>query len=201
MKGATVQEIGPIVRLQVQRSSLKVGEPRHRRYDPAAIVAVPALRLTTAGAVGEPAGEPDIVDVHNADHPQSKQRAGVNGLSVGFTGHYAAMQERFGDRPAEGIAGENLIVESGRQWTEDDLAPGLLIRTAAGDEIPLVRILIAAPCVEFTRWAMQFPAEARPDRTVTESLQFLGDGMRGFYFAYDGAPVSIAPGDRLFIAA
>lgn len=196
-----MREIGPIVLLQVQQSSLKVGEAPRKRYDPAAIVVVPALRLTPAGAVGETGDGAPIVDVHNADHPHSKQRAGLNGLSVGFTGHYAAMRERFGDRLTDGIAGENLIVASDRQWSEDELAPGLVVVTAAGEEVPLVRVIVAAPCVEFTRWAMQFPADARPDRTVTEGVQFLDQGMRGFYLAYDGAPVTIAPGDRLFVAA
>lgn len=58
---------------------------------------------------------------------------------------------------------------------------------------------MAVPCVEFTRWAMRYPEDARPDLTVTENVRFLDDGMRGFYAAYDGQPVTVALGDRVFV--
>jgi hypothetical protein len=44
---------------------------------------------------------------------------------------------------------------------------------------------------------MRFPDDARPDLTVTENVRFLDHGMRGFYAAYDGEPVTIALGDRV----
>ena len=195
-----MREIGPIVRLQVQRSSLKVGEAPRRRYDPAPLLAVPALRLEPTGAIGLPATDEPVLDVHNSDHPTTRQRQGLNALSVGFTTHYQALRERFGEHLTDGVAGENILVDSDRQWTAAELAPGLVIATASGERVPLARVIVAAPCVEFTRWSLRFPDDARPDRTVTTGLQFLDAGQRGFYAAYDGVPVTLALGDRLLIA-
>ena len=43
--------IGTVVRLQVQESSLKVGD-KPRRYDPAPIRSVPAISLDPTGVIG-----------------------------------------------------------------------------------------------------------------------------------------------------
>jgi hypothetical protein len=43
--------------------------------------------------------------------------------------------------------------------------------------------------VEFARFAMQYPPEAKPDRTVSEAVKFLNHGMRGYYARLAG-PVS-----------
>ena len=192
-------EIGPIVALGIQRSSLKIGEAPRRRYDPAAIVAVPALAIDADGAVGLAASGEQLLDVHNARHPATKQRQGLNGLSVGFTSHYAAMRDRFGHPLPDGAAGENILVATDRSWSEAELAAGLAIETAAGQRLLLTRVIVAAPCVEFTRWLMRFPDDARPDRTVTEGVRFLDKGLRGYYAAYDGQPATIAVGDRVFV--
>jgi len=44
--------IGPILRLQIQRSTLKTGEKPHRTYDPRPLLAVPALAVHPDGACG-----------------------------------------------------------------------------------------------------------------------------------------------------
>ena len=195
-----MREIGPIVRLQVQTASLKVGEAPRRRYDPGPLLPVPALALDPDGAVGLiPGGEP-VVDVHNRRHPSARQSHGVNALSIGFTSHYDRMREHFGDAVADGVAGENIIVASDRLWTAEELAAGLEVETATGECVRLERIVVAAPCVEFTRWALRYPEDARPDLRVTEGVRFLGDGLRGFYAAYDGESVTIALGDRVFVS-
>ena len=192
-------EIGLIVRLQVQTASLKVGEAPRQRYDPSPLLPVPALALDPDGAVGLiPGGEP-VVDVHNRRHPSSRQSHGINALSIGFTSHYERMRERFGDAVADGVAGENVIVASDRLWTADELAAGLEVETATGERVRLERIVVAAPCVEFTRWALRYPEDARPDLRVTEGVRFLDDGLRGFYAAYDGDPVTISLGDRVYV--
>jgi len=191
--------IGVIVRLQVQVSSLKVGELPARHYDPSPLRSVAALTLTPAGVVASLEPGTEVVDVHHRDHPASKQRRGKNALSIGFTAHYAAMRDRFGAHLRDGIAGENILVETGRMLAEEDLAGGVTIETQGGASIPLQRIMIAAPCVEFSRFALRFPDDHRPDATVTDALQFLHRGMRGYYAGYDGEPVVITVGDRLFL--
>lgn len=190
--------IGVIVGLRVQRSSLKVGEAPLRRYDPAPLQAVRALTLGESGVTGvTERGEP-IVDVHNREHPASKNRAGANGISVGFTSHYDAMRARFGEHLIDGLAGENILVRTDRAFGETELAGGLLVETSGGATARLDRVIVATPCVEFTRFALRYADDARTDRTVAEALIFLGGGMRGYYARYRGDPVTIRPGDRVY---
>jgi hypothetical protein len=59
---------------------------------------------------------------------------------------------------------------------------------------------VAAPCVEFARYALKFPEGARPDASVTEALRFLGAGMRGFYTTYTGEPAVVEVGARVFLS-
>jgi hypothetical protein len=191
--------VGHIVRLQVQTAHLKRGEPPRRWYDPAPITEVAALRLEDGGVVGCGVDGSVHHDVHHRDHPISRFR-GDNGVSVGFTGHYAAMRERFGAHLADGVAGENILVESDARHTVDELGGTLLIETGAG-LARLDDVIVAAPCVEFTRFCLRWPKDARPDRTVTEALRFLDDGMRAFYAGVDltgGTARELRVGDMVF---
>ena len=194
-----METIGRIVRLQVQVSSLKVGQRPLRRYDPAPLRAVPAVLLTEGGVLGVAEDGREILDVHHRDHPASKNRDGGNGISVGFTGHYAAMRARFGPHLADGIAGENILVETPYSYPEQDLARGLVIETAGGQTVRLERVVVAEPCVEFSRYALRYDPNDRTDRTVTAALTFLGDGMRGYYASYRGEPARIELGDRISV--
>lgn len=194
-----MKPLGEIVRLQVQQSSLKVGERPLRRYDPASLLAVAALTLDEGGVTGWTVDGERVADVHHRDHPASKHRDGTNGVSVGFTGHYAALRDRFGAHLTDGLAGENILVASDRRWVVDDLRDGLVIAAAGGARLHLERVIVADPCVEFTRYALCYPESARTDRAVTEGLIFLGAGLRGFYAAYRGVPARIAVGDRVYL--
>ena len=192
------QAIGTVVRLQIQESSLKVGS-KPRRYDPAPIRSVPALSLSPAGVVGLAADGKTIIDVHHHDHPSSKNRDGENGVSLGFTAHYLAMRQRFGQHLRDGIAGENILIEVDRRFSVEDLADGVVVEGAGGRRLELRPVIVAAPCVEFARYALKFPDGARPDATVTEALRFLDAGMRGFYATYAGEPAVVAIGARVFL--
>ncbi|HEY7908912.1 MAG TPA: hypothetical protein VIC60_08545 [Thermomicrobiales bacterium] len=190
--------IGRIVRLQVQESSLKVGERPRRWYEPGPIRAVPMLTLDARGVTGREADGAAVPDVHNAAHPASKHR-GENGISVGFTSHYAVMRTRFGDHLADGIAGENILVEVERMFTEGDFAAGVHIEAADGALVRLEEVISAEPCVEFSRYALRYPLDAPSDRTVTDALNFLREGTRGFYATYRGLPATISLGARLYL--
>ena len=194
-----VRYIGTIVRLQVQESSLKVGT-KPRRYDPAPIQSVPAISLSAAGVVGLAEDGETILDVHHRDHPASKNRRGENGISLGFTGHYREMRQRFGQHLADGMAGENILIDADRQFQVAELAAGVVVEDTAERQLALRPVIVAAPCVEFSRYALQFPDDARPDATVTEALRFLDAGMRGFYAAYEGEPAVVEVGARVFLA-
>lgn len=191
--------LGRIVRLQAQESSLKMGEAPRRWYDPAPIVDAPALRLTPDGVIAVSESGDEIVDVHNKRHPASKYR-GDNGVSVGFLSHYDAMRREFGAHLNDGIAGENILIEIERMVDAEEIAQGLMIRTSSGDEIRLDTVIVAAPCVEFARFALQFPHDAKPDRTVTQAVQFLNGGMRGYYARYEGHSAEIRLGDTVSLA-
>lgn len=195
--------IGSVVRVQVQAQPLKVtgpGESGRRRYEPTPITSVAGLRLESGGVRG--LGDAVVLDVHHRDHPRSRFR-GDNGISIGFTEHYAVMRAALGPHVADGIAGENILVASTQVWTEAELAGGLLVATADGP-VQLDRVLVAAPCVEFSRFCLGLDPAARPDRRVTAALQALDGGVRGFYATW--APASdaalpgpvIRPGDRVF---
>ena len=191
--------IGPIVRLQVQASSLKVGQSPRRRYDVGPLRSVPALTLEPGGVVGWTETGQRVDDVHHRDHPASKHRdADHNGLALGFTSHYDAMRERFGAHLADGLAAENILVQTDQMLGEDDVAGGLVIETANGARLRLDDPRVATPCVEFTRFALRFPDDAKPDRTVADALAFLNDGMRGYYVAYRGEPARVHVGDRVW---
>lgn len=193
-----MQLVGAIVRLQVQAASLKAGAKQPRWFDPAPLRTVPALRVTADGVTGLADDGDEILDVHNRAHPASKNRGGTNGLSVCFTGHYAAMRERFGDHLADGVAGENVLVAFDGTIGEDDLAAGLRVKTAGG-LVALERIAVAAPCVEFSRFALNQPPETPPGRAVTDALVFLNDGMRGYYATPREAAATLRLGDRVFV--
>lgn len=170
--------IGPIVRLQVQITPLKAGARPISWYVPDGITAVPELALDAGGVVGYD-GERVLNDVHHRDHPLSRYR-GENGISVGFTGHYAKMRQEFGDFLSDGIAGENLLVESEAIHDESEFADGLVIVTASGP-VALQRVEVAPPCVEFGKFCLAYPHDRKADADVAAAVKFLHQGTRGFY--------------------
>lgn len=191
-----MRKLGTICRLQVQRESLKQGDRANRVYDPAGIVEVPALRVEPGGAIGLTAtGE--IRDIHHADHPASRNRGGLNGISVNVTGNYAVMTARFGPHVALGVAGENIIVQYDELLRADGLGDTLLIRTHEGSMLTLEDVIPAPPCEPFTRYALA--DDFAPAQWVKETLQFLNDGLRGYYVTVSKTPVVIRPGDEIFI--
>lgn len=192
--------IGQIIRLQAQARSLKQPGPRFRSYDPSGIREVLALELDDGGVFGIGPHGQRVADVHHRDHPESKFR-GNNGVSVGFTSHYDLMRGRFPRDLDDGIAGENILVATDRAWSAGDLAGGLAIATTGGRILSLSPVVVADPCVEFSRWVLDWPDDERPGKEVSEALVFLGAGVRGFYAAYDGQPARIAVGDRVYASA
>ncbi len=188
-----MRELGRLVRLQVQRTTLKTGVKPERRYDPAPILAVERLALSPDGVMGAADGG-WVVDVHHRAHPATKNEDGLHGVSVGFTGHYSAMRERFGPRLVTGCAGENLIAELAERLSFDDVAQGLAVVGPDGQERARLRVLqVAHPCRPFTGWALGGTVESA---VLKDHLQFLDDGMRGFYCTAEGAGV-VEIGDLL----
>lgn len=184
--------IGPIVRLQVQIEPIKV---KGVGYLADRIMAVDTAAIDAWGMVGKHAGT-WVVDAHHKAHPAARA-SGRRPLSVGFTGHYTLMGERFGDAPV-GIAGENIIVD-GPALSLEDLGDGLVIETFGGDLVPLERPRVAAPCVEFTSFMLGLDVVA-PLAEIEQPLADLHDGRRGFIVAADHSPtsVTISVGDKIY---
>ncbi len=192
-----MQKIGRILLMQIQSASLKVGIPE--RYDPTGLLIVDELLLSQPGVVGVTNDGRQIVDVHNANHPQTKSR-GDNGFSIGFTSHYESMRSRFGAHIADACAGENILVETDRMFSLADLRGGLAIeQKQTGEFIFLTDVEPVVPCLPFSTYAMNRPLA---QHEVKETLQFLMNGRRGFMaeLVDKSRTVSVCMGDVLYRA-
>lgn len=190
--------IGPIVQLQVQLGPLKVGEKGAKRYTTDRIAGLQRVWVSRDGVTGLDGGE-ERLDAHHRAHALRKNDDGGHGVSVGFTSHYRAMQRRFGEHMRVGCAGENIIVEASRRVEPAEVAAGFVILDPAGREKGrLGEVAVAHPCKPFTGFAHR--GEAVPPAVFKESLQFLDEGMRGFYCTWAGEPAVLELGDRLALA-
>ncbi len=189
-------EIGRICRVQVQTSSLKAGPPKGRYYDPAPLCEVKWLDLNHDGVTAAIDGQ-HVTDVHNATHPATKNRDGINPISIGFTSHYDRMRERFDGHLVNGIAGESILVETSDPIALEMIISGFLIEGNDGRSVELVDVSVAHPCVEFSRFALNDPSA--PPQVVSEALRFLDNGLRGYYASVQSAqPLRVESGDRVF---
>ncbi len=193
-----MQVIGAVVRLQVQRDRLKPGPAGARIYDPAPLWEVEALELGPRGVWGL-TGDARVLDVHHADHPQTRNVALLNGVSVMTTGRYADLRARFGAHLVDGIAGESVLVDA------DVLElPGPVVLETDGGLHELVAVPIP-PCVEFSRWVLgRDVTDTGPE--VLAALAALGEGARGYYLrpadavaASGVATAVLRPGHRLLL--
>jgi MOSC domain-containing protein len=189
-----MRPLGHIVRLQIQRSSLKTGVKPIRTYDPAPLLSVNRLHVGPDGTLGEAPDGSWLVDVHHRAHPLTKNEDGVHGVSLGFTSHYAQMQDRFGDHITLGCAGENIIVETDHRVPFEDLERGMALVSHDGHELARLEVLqVAHPCRPFSGWALGGMVESA---VLKETLQFLEGGTRGYYCRGVGSGI-VSLGDRL----
>jgi hypothetical protein len=191
----TGERLGRIVRLQVQEVPIK---ERGVGYLPSHIRSVDRAAIDAWGMVGW-SGSHWIIDAHHKAHP-SQRAGGRRPLSIGFTGHYDRMADRFGSAPP-GIAGENILID-GDAHTLADLGGGVVIVNGSGHELALERPRVAAPCVEFTSFMLGLDHVA-PLAEISGPLADLDDGRRGFIVAADRTPrpIEVAIGDEVFLAA
>ncbi len=183
--------LGRIIRLQIQAEPLKATG----RYDPNHLVEVDRALIGEAGMLVWD-GTGWIVDAHHRSHPRARG-GGNRALSIGFTGHYEAMAERFGSVPV-GIAGENIIVD-GPAVRMADIAGGLVIRKPDGDGIELAAPRPAAPCLPFTSFLLGSD-EVLQREVIDDELAFLSNGTRGFLVScgHSDRYVEIEVGDAVF---
>ena len=188
--------LGTIVKCQVSAKGLI----QDGRYCDDDIIDASELHLGVDGVVGWCDGKA-VLNHHHRLNPRLRNWRPGRLLSVGFTGHYAAMADRFGSAPI-GCAAENIVVECDRIVSVDDLAGGLQVRPADGSAtIDLEPAAVAKPCVPFTRYLLG--DRDAGDEVVAPNRAFLDDGMRGFVLGLadrTGTAV-VRPGDELWAAA
>ena len=189
-----MEVIGTVVRLQVQRSPLKPGPRGARVYTTEPLLEVTALDVGPRGVVGHTSDGP-VLDVHHADHPQSRNVKLVNGLSLLPRAHYDVLRARYGPHLVDGAAGESLLLDTDGVWTAADLQGRLEVETIDGDRLLLTSPMAAPPCVEFGRFCLG-RGLGPVDADVEQTLVDLADGARGFYVQAQGTGV-IAAGARL----
>lgn len=192
-----MRQIGHITQLQVQTAPLKRGTRPNQYYDPMSLCEVSKLRLNEYGVTGLTEGK-ELMDLHHAHHPESRQSAGKNGISFNFTSHYARMEARFGPHLAIGSAGENIIIACDQPFTLPELEAGIVVINQAGDTVRLGQLLVAAPCKPFSRFALELDGVIEP-AMIKETLQFLDGGMRGFYCRLDGEEIVIELGSPVYL--
>lgn len=188
-------EVGVIVFVQIQREPMKihVGEKRIYRTDP--LLRVKQLHLSPKGIQGITEEGYTLTDVHHSAHPNSRYR-GDNSLSIGFLHHYVSMRQRFGSHITDGVAAENIIVKMNQQWFDVPLADQLLIRTHAGQDVVLMDITPATPCVEFSQFCLRHESSASD---LKDTLRFLDNGRRGYYAKSPGQDFLVQAGDILYL--
>jgi hypothetical protein len=194
-----MRQIGRVKQVQIQRGPLKRGDKPHRYYDPAPLLVVEKLILTPQGVIGVTSEGEELIDVHHAAHPESRN-AGVNGVSLGFTSHYRAMQEKFGAHLTDGLAGENILVETSEEFLQAIPGGRVMIQARESGRLAYLEHLeVAAPCVEFSHFALNEPMPV-PAAMLREALIFLDRGRRGFYATLRGEePCVLRAGDLLFV--
>ncbi len=183
---------GTVIKCQVSAQGL-IHDGRYIESD---IIDATELHLGADGVVGWCDGRA-VLNHHHRLNPRLRGFKPRRLLSIGFTGHYNAMSDRFGSAPV-GCAAENIIIECDRIVTEDELESGLQIKCQDGTEIDLEPAAVAKPCVPFTKFMLQDQEAA--DELVAPNRAFLDNGMRGFVLglANQSDVAVVRPGDQLW---
>lgn len=193
-----LQLIGKIVRLQIQRSTLSLGEKPNRYFDPAALLSVNAMQITSRGAVVQLPDGQTLLDYHHADYSDGAN-AEMNDLSINFTAHYDEIRGKYGsiEHLYNGCGGENILVEADHRLTEAAFSGGLAVRVRDGRLAWLKNVVVALPCQPYSKYV----ARSTEPQVIKETLQFLDNGTRGFYCVFeDEAPVTLEVGDEVLIS-
>lgn len=167
--------------LQVQVQTARLKPLPAKAYDPSPLLVVDAVEVDERGCVGIKDGE-RVVDVHHADHPDSRNVKLGNGISWVETAAYERARARFGPHLVDGVMGETLLLDE--RPAEGDLVLGGLL---------LVDVRPMPPCVGFSRWCARDEIDGEELEAV---LSWLSDGARGWTARVVGVG-SVTAGDVL----
>ena len=195
-----IRELGRVKLVQVQPSGLIIETPSGDFYDVSRRVEVEKLIITSLGIEATTASGEHVLDIHHINHPDKKYDDD-DLVCIGFTSHYAAMRERFGEHLEDGTAGENIIIEYDQEVWKDDLGQQIAIENAETGHKTLLNVLsFAAPCEEFSHFAVDSQHERLPAAELKATLQFLNNGRRGFLLILsdDQESGTVQAGDKVF---
>jgi len=192
--------LGKITVTQLQPDGLIIETPTGELYDPSRLMAASHLVLTPQGIETiSPEGE-RILDIHHLEHP-GKAYDDDDLVCIGFTSHYAAMRERFGAHMVDGAAGENIIIDSQKEIWPDELGQRIAIENNQTGQVSFLEVTrFAAPCAEFSHFAAHSQDTRMPAKELKDTLQFLGNGRRGFLLVLGDGQESftVQPGDLVY---
>lgn len=197
-----MRQLGVVKLVQVQPSGLIIETPTGYFYDVSRRVEVDRLMINALGIEAvTPDGE-HVLDIHHINHPD-KAYDDDDLVSIGFTSHYEAMRERFGDHMVDGSAGENIIIEYQNEVWLEDMGQQIAIESKDTGHRTLMDVLnFAPPCEEFSHFVAQSQHERLPKNELKSTLQFLNNGRRGFLLILSEGQeeATVQPGDRVFVA-
>jgi hypothetical protein len=198
-----MREIGRIKLVQLQPSGLIIETPSGGFYDASRRLEVDRLQITSLGLEAITQEGEHVLDIHHISHP-GKAYDNDDLICIGFTPHYDAMRTRFGEHMVDGIAGENIIIETEEEVWLPDLGQGIAIVNQETKSRTLLDLIsFASPCHEFSHFAMQSQDKKLPAIELKAVLQFLDKGRRGFLLVLPEGQetVIVRPGDRVFTMA
>jgi len=193
-------ELGRVKLVQLQPNGLIIKTPSGYFYDASRLVKVDSLTINSLGIEADTADGEHVLDIHHIDHPD-KAYDNDDLVCIGFTSHYQAMRDRFGEHMVDGIAGENIIIDYEPEVWLEDLGQQIVIENADSGRLARLDVLsFAAPCEEFSHFATDSQDKRLPAAELKSTLQFLGKGRRGFLLVFSDAqePATVRPGDRVY---
>ncbi|MBC8506545.1 MAG: hypothetical protein ISR58_02530 [Anaerolineales bacterium] len=195
------RQLGSVKMVQVQPNGLIIETPSGYFYDVTRRVEVERLLISSLGIEAiTPEGE-HVLDIHHINHPD-KAYDDDDLVSIGFTSHYDAMRERFGEHMVDGSAGENIIIEYAEEVWVEDLGGQIAIESAeTGQRALLDFVSFAPPCEEFSHFVAKSQHERLPATELKATLQFLNNGRRGFLLVLSEGQetVTVQPEDGVFV--
>lgn len=196
----SMQEIGRVKLVQLQPSGLIIETGSGYCYDATRRLEVDRLEITSLGIEATNQAGERVLDIHHISHPD-KAYDNDDLVCIGFSSHYEAMRARFGEHMVDGIAGENIIIETEEEVWLQDLGQGIAIENQdTKSKTRLDIISFASPCQEFSHFAMKSQDAKLPANELKATLQFLNNGRRGFLLVMrEGQPPAVVrQGDRVF---
>ena len=196
-----LRDLGKVKLVQIQPSGLIVETPSGYFYDVSRRVEVGRLIINQFGIEATLANGKHVLDIHHIYHPD-KAYDDDDLVSIGFTSHYKAMRERFGEHMVDGSAGENIIIDYDKEVWLDDLGQQIAIEnTDTGQKLLMDVLSIAAPCEEFSHFAANSQYKRLPAADLKATLQFLHNGRRGFLLVLSRGQeeATVQAGDKIFV--